>query len=74
MHDAGRPARAGGDTNRITGHHADMKAISNADYACLLRVLRELSKIKAEMTKQKNAARLAGVLTKKLERRIHHGK
>ena len=46
-----------------------MKAISNADYARLLRVLRELNKIKAETTKQKNAARLAGVLAKKLERR-----
>lgn len=47
-----------------------MKAISNADYACLLRVLRELSKIKTETTKQKNTVRLAGMLAKKLERRI----
>ena len=46
-----------------------MKAIRNADYACLLRVLRELSKIRAETTKQKNAVRLAGLLAKKLERR-----
>ena len=61
--------RGDNQTHRITGHHADMKAISNADYACLLRVLRELNKIKAETTKQKNAARLAGVLAKKLERR-----
>ena len=46
-----------------------MKSISNADYAGLLRLLRELGKIKAETIKQKNAARLAGVLAKKLERR-----
>lgn len=46
-----------------------MKSLSNSDYNQTLRLLRHLSNIKGDSLKEREAARKAGLLVRKLERK-----
>lgn len=45
-----------------------MKSISNSDYDQAIRLLRHLSTVKGDSLKEREAARKAGLLVKKMER------
>ena len=45
-----------------------MKSISNSDYDQALRLLRHISTVKGDSLKEREAARKAGLLVKKLEK------
>lgn len=46
-----------------------MKSISNSDYDQAIRLLRHLSTVKGDSLKEREAARKAGLLVRKLERK-----
>lgn len=46
-----------------------MKTLSDSDYALVLRLLKHLSSLRGETIKDKNMARKAGLVVRKMERR-----
>lgn len=49
-----------------------MIPISNADFHCVLRLLTALSRTKGESVREREDARKAGLLAKKLKRKIEN--